>query len=165
MYRPAVRSIPPDSTVSSKWTLSDFRIAARGGRTACGQQWSGIHVGVPRARIACTKGRRLRADSTSGCANPGNPVFTSISHIARLSRSASVSRDYGHCLQHGIEITEDRIPVVPAAHYSCGGIAVDEWGRSSLPGLRAVGEVACTSLKTLKHLAEPLRLAAPNPIQ
>jgi len=68
MYRPAVRSIPPDSTVSSKWTLSDFRIAARGGRTACGQQWNGIHVGVPRTRIACTKGRRLRADSTSGCA-------------------------------------------------------------------------------------------------
>ncbi len=60
---------------------------------------------------------------------------------------------YAHCLKHGIDITKDLIPVVPAAHYSCGGIAVDEWGRSSLPRLRAVGEVACTSLHGANRLA------------
>jgi L-aspartate oxidase len=59
---------------------------------------------------------------------------------------------YQHCLALGIDITRDRIPVVPAAHYSCGGIAVDEWGRTSLSRLRAVGEVACTGVHGANRL-------------
>src|SRR3990172_5251044 len=60
---------------------------------------------------------------------------------------------YAHCLNYGVDITKDPIPVVRAAHYSCGGIAVDEWGRSNLHRLRAVGEVSCSGLHGANRLA------------
>jgi len=60
---------------------------------------------------------------------------------------------HAKCREVGIDITAQPIPVVPAAHYSCGGIAVDEWAQSSMHRLRAVGEVACTGLHGANRLA------------
>lgn len=56
------------------------------------------------------------------------------------------------CQAHGVDPCEDLVPVVPAAHYFCGGVWVDEWGRTSLRNLYAAGEVACTGVHGANRL-------------
>ena len=60
---------------------------------------------------------------------------------------------YQICLSYGIDIAKEKIPVAPTAHYFCGGIRVDEFGRSSLENLRALGEVSCTGAHGANRLA------------
>jgi L-aspartate oxidase len=60
---------------------------------------------------------------------------------------------FHRCLDLGFDLTAGPVPVVPAAHYSCGGVAVDADGRSSIGHLRAVGEVSCSGVHGANRLA------------
>jgi L-aspartate oxidase len=76
-----------------------------------------------------------------------------VSYMAAESIRERFPNIYEQCLTYGVDITRDRIPVVPAAHYCCGGIWVDEYGRSSVTNLYAVGEVSCTGVHGANRLA------------
>jgi len=91
----------------------------------------------------------------------GDPyVLLDISSIPREAMEARFPGAVEGCRARGVDLFGRGIPVVPAAHYVCGGILTDEDGRSSLPGLFAVGEVACTGVHGANRLASNSLLEA-----
>ena len=91
----------------------------------------------------------------------GDPcAFLDLRHLPRQDVERRFPNLMATCARFGIDMAGQPVPVVPAAHYMCGGVATDAQGRTSLPGLFAIGEVGCTGVHGANRLASNSLLEA-----
>ena len=80
-------------------------------------------------------------------------VFIDVTHLPPQLVTTRFPHIYQFCLNHGLDITREPVPVAPAAHYLMGGIKTNVWGETNIAGLFAAGETACTGVHGANRLA------------
>ena len=121
------------------------RLMTKDGRTFM-EKYSKLRDLAPRDEVSRAIYEEMLATNT-------HQVYLDIASYVKVDIRKRFPTIYKTCLEAGYDITKRPIPVVPAAHYCCGGVLVDVWGRTTLDGLYAAGEVSCTGLHGGNRLA------------